>query len=191
MTDAVFPVLPGLKWSGSKSPIWSTAVQQSTSGCEVRAALYANPLWKFSLSYEFLRDDASQELQQIIGLFNRCKGQFRPFLYRDPTDCTVTDQRFGTGNGVQRTFQLVRSIGGFAEPVAAVAGTPLILAGGSAVTGFSIDGGTVTFASPPSGALSWSGEFYYRCRFLEDTLTFENFLYRLWELKSLEFRSVR
>lgn len=54
--------------------------------------------------------------------------------------------------------------------------------------------GTIAFlgTAPPLGSkLTWSGNFYYRCRFLEDSLQdLQEFLFESWELGSLKFRSV-
>lgn len=191
MSEPVFPTLPGLSWQTVKTPIWSTAVQKSASGREIRSALYANPLWKFSLSYEFLRAGAAQELQQLVALFNLCKGQFGTFLFSDPTDNAVADQVFGIGNGSQTVFPLTRSIAGFAEPIAAVNGTPVFKADGMLIGGATIGGGVITFPSPPVGLLTWTGQFFYRCRFLSDSMDFENFMHQLWQAKKVEFRSVR
>jgi uncharacterized protein (TIGR02217 family) len=190
MSEPVFPTLPGKMWPMVKTPIWSTAVQRSANGREVRSSLYANPLWKFSLSYEFLRSDATQELQQMLSLFNLSRGQFGTFLFLDPTDSAVTDQLFGTGNGSQIVFPLTHAIGTFVEPVAAVVGSPVFKANGSVVSA-TVANGVVTFASPPTGALTWTGQFYYRCRFLNDDLDFANFMQGFWEAKKVEFRSTR
>jgi hypothetical protein len=36
-------------------------------------------------------------------------------------------------------------------------------------------------------ALTWTGSYYYRCRFLQDTLEFNEFMNSLWEAKKVEF----
>jgi hypothetical protein len=53
--------------------------------------------------------------------------------------------------------------------------------------------GLVTFNSAPAANLQVTADFsyYYRCRFLEDELNdLEEFLFQLWDCKSLKFRSV-
>lgn len=52
-------------------------------------------------------------------------------------------------------------------------------------------GGRVQFAAAPAAGvpLCWSGEFYRRCRFVEDELDVERFLYRLWKAKTVEFET--
>lgn len=194
MSNAVFPSnLPGLGWSVLKQPSWSTRIQKAVSGKELRAALMSYPLYRITLTYEVLRESAAlQELQTLMGFFNARLGSFDSFLYSDPTDHSVTDQGFGTGTGTLAQFQLIRSYGGFAEPVMNLNGAPAIKVAGSlktAGTDYTVDQfGVVTFTSnPPAGAaLTWSGSFYYRCRFNSDSTEFDNFMYQLWQLKKLE-----
>ena len=126
MTNRYFPTLPGLNWSNKKTPIWSTNIQTSASGKELRASYYSYPKWQFSLSYEFLRENGEAELQALIGLFNQCRGSFDTFLYTDPDDNAVVDQVFGIGDGVTTKFGLARSYAGYIEPVLATNGTPII-----------------------------------------------------------------
>lgn len=196
MSDAVFPTLPGLAWDVKKTPIFNTQVQKATSGRELRVGFYSYPLWKFSLAYNVLKaDTVTAELQQLMGFFLERQGQFDSFLYSDPTDHQVTGQQFGTGDGTTTSFQLTRTLGGFAEPIFNLNGSPTIYAAGAvqASSGYTISNGLVTFTTPPANgaALTWDGEFYYRCRFLADTAEFNNFAYQLWDLQQLEFQSVK
>jgi hypothetical protein len=51
----------------------------------------------------------------------------------------------------------------------------------------------VTFGTAPSSELIITADFtyYFRCRFIDDKYDFENFMYRLWQVKKLTFISVR
>ncbi|MDP3124609.1 MAG: DUF2460 domain-containing protein [Thiobacillus sp.] len=53
--------------------------------------------------------------------------------------------------------------------------------------------GMVTFAVTPSAgaALTWSGNYYWRCKFLQDLAEFDQFMKNLWQLGRLEFRTVK
>lgn len=192
MGNAVFPVLAGLKWDIGMSPEFSTAVKRSVSGCELRANLMAYPLWTFRLAYEVLRDDvANNELKNLCGFFLLRKGGFDSFLFTQPSDSSVTAESFGSGNGIATAFQLTRSYGGFVEPVMNVNGSPAIYVGGvlkTPTTHYTISStGMVTFVTAPTGALTWTGSFYYRVRFLMDGADFNQFMKDLWDLKKLEF----
>lgn len=52
-------------------------------------------------------------------------------------------------------------------------------------------GGRIQFSSPPAVGipLFWSGEYYRRCRFTDDEMDLERFLYRLWKAKAIEFET--
>lgn len=113
MSNAVFPLLPGLMWEVKRTPLWSTKVQRSVGGKEVRAAFYSNPIWSYQLSYEFLRDgNAAQvgfnELQTLQAFFLQRQGAFDSFLFKDPNDNYVAGHGFGVGDGVTVGFQLQR-----------------------------------------------------------------------------------
>lgn len=198
MGNAVFPEFPGLKWGRKKTAVWSTGTQKSASGREFRTAYYAYPQWRFSLSFEVLRTKASvNELEKLAGFFNARKGSFESFLYEDPADNAVTDQPVGnTVQGVAR-YQLVRSMGGFIEPVSAVKERPAVKVGGTALAygrDYTVtDKGVLVFNTPqpPGRPITWTGGFYFRVRFTSDTVDFENVLGSLWAAKKIEFTSVK
>ncbi|ENT1833341.1 DUF2460 domain-containing protein [Neisseria gonorrhoeae] len=198
MGNAVFPEFPGLKCGRKKTAVWSTGTQKSASGREFRTAYYTYPQWRFSLSFEVLRTKASvNELEKLAGFFNARKGSFESFLYEDPADNAVTDQPVGnTVQGVAR-YQLVRSMGGFIEPVSAVKERPAVKVGGTALAygrDYTVtDKGVLVFNTPqpPGRPITWTGGFYFRVRFTSDTVDFENVLGSLWAAKKIEFTSVK
>lgn len=178
------------------SPTFSTGVKKAVSGRELRASYQAYPLWLFNLSYEFLKDGKrGADLDTLGGLFLQMKGQFDSFLYTSPADNAVTAHTFGTGNSSTVSFQLIRTFGaggfGFAEPVQNLNGAPLIYINGvlkTLTTHYTVDSsGMVTFTTPPASgvSLTWTGAFYYRCRFMQDMADFSLFMADLWELKKL------
>ena len=67
-----------------------------------------------------------------MGFFLSMQGQFGTFLYNDPSDSAVTGQALGSGDGATTDFTFVRSLGGYAEPVGWVTGTPAIYLNGIA-----------------------------------------------------------
>ena len=78
MSNEVFPSnLPGITWSITKTPRYSTRKQSAMSGYEVRVSRRALPMWDFKLSYEYLngqRVAGVSELEQLVGLFLRHRG---------------------------------------------------------------------------------------------------------------------
>ncbi len=196
MSDNIFPTLAGLSWSRIRTPVMSTNIQTSTSGKEKRAMYYTYPRWKFNLTYELIRDDgtATGDLQEIVGFFLNHYGAFDDWLYKDQDEFSVTLQQFGTGDGVTTDFQLLKSFGQFLEPVKGIVSTPTILVASVPITSFTYStSGLISFSTPPTSAaaLVWSGNFYYRCRFVQDMYDFEEFVSKLWTLKTLDFISVK
>lgn len=196
MSNAIFPVLSGLSFPVEKTPNWSTKIQTSISGKETRLGLWSYPVWQFSIGYDFLRSDAvNQELQTLIGFFNARQGAYDSWLFLDPDDCTATNAAFATGDGTTRVFQLARSYGGWLEPVRAVVSVTSVQINGSSTSAYTIDpySGVITFTAAPSvgAALTWSGTFYWRCRFMDDQQTVAKFMKDLWENKSVKFTSLK
>lgn len=204
--DLIFPTLPGLAWSAIKTPMFQTRIQRAASGRELRALDYPYPLWQFALIYDFLRDNPAagyDELRTLVGFFMLCQGAFGTFLFHDPSDCQVTGQQIGIGNASKTGFQLQRAMGttlpggGFFEPIVAPNVVRAIQLNGimqnPATYSVDPDTGLVTFSTAPGSGLIVTADFtyYFRCRFIDDKYDFENFMYRLWQLKKLTFISVR
>jgi hypothetical protein len=53
--------------------------------------------------------------------------------------------------------------------------------------------GLVTFVATPStgAAIAWTGDFYTRVRFAQDSIDFEEFYYQFWQAKKVELVSVK
>lgn len=198
MTLAIYPTLPGLSYDIKRSPQFQTKVQRSASGRELRCSMQQYPLTEFTLSYELLRSAASySEMQKLVGFFLQQRGSLTAFAFTDPADHNVTAESFGTGNGTSTQWQLIRAFGasGFtlSEPVQNLNGSPSIYVNAvlkTSGTDYTIDSsGIVTFTSPPAAAaaLTWTGSYYYRCRFSNDIAEFNLFMNELWEAKSVAF----
>jgi uncharacterized protein (TIGR02217 family) len=202
----IFPALPGLAWSVTKSPTFQTRIQRAVSGRELRALDYPYPLWQFTLVFDFLRDNPAagfDELRTLMGFFMLCQGAFGTFLFQDPSDDRVSGQQIGTGDTLRTVFQLQRTMGetlpggGFLEPIVAPNVVSAVYFNGIVQdpAGYSVDPmtGLVTFNIAPGSGLIITADYsyYFRCRFIDDSYAFENFMFRLWQLKKLTFISVR
>lgn len=219
MSNLVFPSeLPGIKIEMSRTPVWKTTVHESVSGCETAIGSMTYPKWRYKLEFEVLRAGAEAELQQLVGFFNRHGGRADTWLFLDEEDHTVVDQQFGLGDGVTTTFYLYRESGGFVEPVTDIktissvtvlptssdslsmelSNEVIDIGEGLALTIFKNDytyagGGRIQFTTAPAAGvpLRWSGEFYRRCRFKDDMLNADRFLYHLWKVRAIEFDTSR
>lgn len=201
MSLPIFPSLPlSIAYDVFRSPMMSTRVMTARSGKEYRAPNWSFGKYKYSLPYSVLRADLSHaELQTLIGFCNSQFGMFLPFLFDDTSDDTVVNQTLFIGDGVTKTFPLVRTYGGFVEPVLAanvisqiaVAGTPTAAYAASQVGAYGIDTITMTAAPAINAVVTGNFTFYWPCRLLSDTNEFNNFASQLWALKKLEFQTVK
>ena len=194
MSNVLLPTLPGLTWDTKKKPVFNSGVQRSVNLSELRASFSSTPLYEFSRSYEILRDDiAHDELNTLVGFFMARYGSWDSWLFLDVDDSAALLEPFGTGTGAAVAFQLKRALGVFTEPVCNVAASPLIYKAGvlqTVTTHYTINStGLVTFTGAPANgaALTWSGTYYFRCRFREDVMEFQQFMSKLWEAQSFDF----
>lgn len=198
MSQLVFPTLRGLGWSRRKTPEFKTSIQQSVSGRESHTSYRLYPMYRFRLKYDVLRFSVNSELQQIMGLFLAMRGAFDSFLFTDPDDSSVTDMGFGTRDGVATQFQLTRTYGfgsyTFVEPVMNVNVLTNVKSNGVTLTNpadYTIsNSGLVTLSVPGTAghALTWTGTYYFRCRFEKDEAEFNQFMKQLWEYQSCDLR---
>lgn len=95
MSLPVFPDLPGLTFTSVKTSTFNTLVDPSPGGHEVRLSQVINPIWEWTLVYDFLRDfewgnfTSPSELRAMMGFFNGRKGRGESFLFQDPDDYSV------------------------------------------------------------------------------------------------------
>jgi uncharacterized protein (TIGR02217 family) len=186
----------------TKTPNFKTIVQQTASlRGEIRVSLTPYPIWTWDFPVNWMKgseQDQNSVYQYLLGFFMSMGGQLSDFLYEDPYDNQISASApayFGTGDGKTTIFQLVRPIGMGSDIVQNLNGMPTIYVNGSQNTSFVMDTtGVVTFNNgfvPPSGSvLAWSGNFYYRVRFDEDSQDYKQFMDKLWSMDSLKLRSV-
>lgn len=194
MSNAVLPSFAGQKWPFTRSPKFSTTVETSVSGREFRTSNWSYPKYEWKLDFEVLRETGSlTEMRQLMGFINARGGSFDSFLFTDPDDNAVTLQALGVGNGVATQFQLVRTWGGYVEPVFDANGTVLVYVNGvlrTLTTHYTISStGLITFVTPPPNghAVTATFNFYWRVRFLKDGYDFGQVMQDLWDLRGLTF----
>ena len=198
---AVFPTLPGLAINVKRSaPIWSTAVQSATSGKEQRAAWWSSPKYTWDLTLNFLRQTgfslqtSFDEAATLSAFFTSVQGQFGTFWFPDPYNSSVTAQAIGTGTGAAgQTSQLVDVNGVSVAPN----GAPSLYVNGvlqTLTTNYTVSAtGLVTWVTAPGNGLpiTWTGSFYYTCRFLLDQLDLERIVALAWKGGSLKLTTVK
>lgn len=204
MSTAIFPTLIGKGYQVVREPEWSNQLQVSASGKDTSIAYWSYPRWRWTIPYDILRSDSvNLELQNLAGFFNLRTGSFDTFLYTDPDDYAIVGQTIGTGDGATVAFQLIRTWGSFNEPILAPHAVSAVYIGSSAVSSSkwavtswgSTAPGVVTFTpgNAPSSGLAVKADFtyYFPVRFMEDIMSFDNFMNQMWSNKSVKFRSVK
>lgn len=193
MSNALLPELPGQTWPRMKAPRFKTDVQTSSSMRTWRVGRALYPTYMIKISYSYL---SQAHLDLMMGFFKARRGRLDSFLFDDRDDQLVaTPQAIGFGNGVNRAFQLVRSLGGFVEPVCGpLNGTPVVRVSGVATTAYTLDDyGLLTFATAPAPAqlVDWTGRYYWRVQFAKDEQSYDEFMRQFWDLKTLELETVK
>lgn len=194
MALRTFPTLAGISWPVKRSLIWSTDKQDSLSGKRIRLQRFSYPLYGIELTFDFLRiGGAFNEREQLLGFIKSVGGPALLWQFTDVDDSVATAQDFGEGDGTTVAFQLTRSLGGFGEPVFLVNGAPQIFVGGvlkTVNTDYTISAyGVVTFVvAPTNGALlTWTGNYFWPCRFDEDVTEFVKAMQGLDSLPAIKF----
>ena len=194
MTIPAFPSLPAVTYPIKRSPRWLVLHQEGLGGLVTALSEYNYPLWSYEIDITALRDYGSYtERQALMGLFNQCGGSAGYFTFSDTTDNTATAQSIGTGDGTTTTFQLVRTLGGFTEPVFAPATITDVTVGGVATGAYTLGSyGQITFATAPAlgASIAWDGAYDWLCRFDDDTLAIQQDMSGFWSVKSLKFSTV-
>lgn len=206
MSSSLFPTLIGLGFPVNRETQWSTDIQGAISGNENRLAYYTYPRYTYTLDVNVLQANSIQDYQTLIGFINARQGSFDSFLYQDTWDNFISSQAIGTGNGSSTVFQLVKTFGGFIEPVLAPnlssAITVYLNGVSSTASSYTINGwgtsstngaGSLVFNSAPSsGALiTATFSYYYPCRFVNDKQAFSNKYYGIYDSKKISFISVK
>jgi uncharacterized protein (TIGR02217 family) len=213
----VFPTLPSQAWSVHKKPILSSRVTTAVSGRSNRLACAAYPRWAFTLTFggesAWLRDQTQNsvaqapvgftELQQISGLFMACLGAYGEFYFTDPDDSSRSNQSVGTGDGSTTTFPLYYSWGSgpltppLTFPVTGINTIDAVYFNGvlQSASLYSLDSTKtkLVFTSAPGAGVVITADFhfYFRCRFLDDKVSFSQWAQNLWDTKEVQFESVK
>ena len=111
----LFPTLLGLQYPVTKELVYGVLTQALASGRELRLREWVDPVWRYTLSFEFLRQGpAYLELQALMGLFLQSLGQDYLFYYHDTDDDTATRVLIGDAinnpapGPAQTQYQLLR-----------------------------------------------------------------------------------
>jgi uncharacterized protein (TIGR02217 family) len=178
MSNALFPNLPLICAGMEITPLWNTQKSNTSSGRQFTLGKRVDPNYNIKIPFNVLRGHTALfEYETLRGFFSARKGGLDDFLFKIPFENTALNYSFGAGDGVTTTFKLTKSLGGFSDFVGGVDTATAVINVSGVVTSvtFSADLSKVIFATAPAAgaALTWSGTFYIRCRFVNDKLPFK------------------
>ncbi|QBQ98168.1 DUF2460 domain-containing protein [Paraburkholderia pallida] len=207
MSDAVYPMLRGRTWPITREPRFNTIIHTAASGREFRATNQTIPKYEVTLKYNYLRQDQRrQDLDALEGFFLDRMGSLDTFLFAYPGpfkgEEPLWNEPIGVGDGVRRTFDLVRRRAGRVERIfnlvegeytfAPLMWHPWLPQSGVWTAGndprwvngrewqreqWTIANGQVSFGVPPAEGetVVLSTPIFWRARFAEDYLSLEHF----------------
>lgn len=197
-----FPVLKGLAWPVTRSPVQSTLKQEAISGKQTRLQLYTYGRYKYGLTFSYLGSGTqNQDWQLLMSFFQSVAGAALPFHFNDIYDNQIAGQVLGYGDGATLAFNFQRTLSLITEPTQDVVQSSVTVrvatvAQSSANYTFLTDpnwGCTYGiafksgFAPAPSAPVTADFSYNWLCRFDNDTAEFSSFMFNFWELKKLGF----
>lgn len=199
--DIRFPTDIALDASGG--PERRTRIVTLASGHEERNTPWALSRRRYDAGYGVRSLD---DIHAVIAFFEARRGRLHGFRWKDWADYrsgspsappTPLDQRLATGDGTRATFPLVKTYasGPAAEtrPVTHPVDGTVVAALDGIPTPVTVDGGTVTFATPPPiGAEITAGfEFDVPVRFDTDRLDINLAGFRAGEIPSIPLVEIK
>ena len=217
-TLPIFPVLLPLAWPVHKKPILASRATTGATGRETQLAAAAFPRWAFTLTYgggsSWLRDQTQNivpdstklgltEFEQLSALFIYCKGSFGEFYYEDPDDNSRSKAPIAVGDGTTTSFPIYVPWGfgpfspSFFYPVGGINTIDAVYIDGvvQSTSTYTLDTTRtqLIFNSPlvKDTIITADFHFYFRCRFLDDHLDFNQWGQNMWECAEVRFESVK
>ena len=188
-------------------PERATDIVTLASGREERNSRWSHSRRRYNAGYGV---KSRADMAAVLAFFEERRGRFHSFLWRDGLDHssnggsgapTALDQRIGTGDGSNRTFQLTKTYGASFDPYIRpiskpVAGSVRVAVGGSEVTaGWSVDPltGIVSFAVAPAAGAEIGAGFLFDVpvRFEQDRLDVTGAAFAAGEAPSVPLIEVR
>jgi len=208
----------GLGWNFKTSQLFTTTRQKPQSGRgPVAATLQQGVLYEFELVWNYLKVagvTTANDFSYLKNFYEAMRGAWGRFVF-DPSqanlsnltlsaDYTQLENGFsGIGDGVTTVFPLWRStsaLGGgnvtlleriqnVSTLIGVYVNNVLQSSGAYTLTNFPA---SITFTTAPATGypVCWSGNYNYLCSFAEDTNDLNEFMWQLYELKSLRLETV-
>jgi uncharacterized protein (TIGR02217 family) len=152
-------------------PEWATDLVTLSSGREARNSRWAGSRRRYNAGYGV---KSRADMLAVLDFFEERRGRFHSFLWRDALDFssngtptpTPMDQVLGTGDGVTTSFALTKRYGAGFDPFVRTITHPVtasvrVALDAEEVFDFTLDGGTVTFATAPGAGVPVTAGFLF------------------------------
>jgi uncharacterized protein (TIGR02217 family) len=174
--DVVFP--SDISYGSSGGPSFNTTIKELASGHEQRNINWSEARAKYDAKYGVKTEE---QMQALVDFFMARNGRAYGFRYFDHLDHRIINQSIGTGDGVNKAFQLFKRY----EPATSyffdrvirkpIAGTFSFSVAGLPTTAFTLNASTgiVTFTTAPllgDDVRILAGDFHVPVRFDIDHL---------------------
>lgn len=164
MSNTVFPALvKGLTFTRLRTAAWATINQSAASGAEIRIAQSQNPLWTWTLIYDYIYGAwpgpnntmayaPYTDIQALMGFFLNRQGAYDDFLFSDPSDNAVGPALLAgepnpsallsvVNDGAGNYYSPIqRNLGSFLEDVTDLNGAIAVYVAGTLVTNYVVGG---------------------------------------------------
>ena len=156
--------------------------------------IYINGQQSNRVDYGACQPSTSNRMLMAIPPANNTLIQFQNGTVTCAAAGLVANQNYYVINSTSSSFQVSTTLNGNAVVTVALSGTiEVFLQPVSTTTVSSISNtGVVTFSTAPSNGsiISWTGNYYFRCRFVDDKLEFKGILRALWSGDSINLTTV-
>lgn len=183
-----FPDIRSVAWRSTKEQKWNTVVKTAGSGKVRTLTTWRRPQYTIDIQFASLNP---KEYRALHGFVSSIRGSHEPFLWLDHEDCEEKGIMLGKGN--TRTFQAVRNMGGFLEPVAHIEKVTLYV-NGTKTTKFTVSDGVITYNGPnlnPSDTITADYVYYWKVRLANDGITTEATFKNFFKSKSIKLVTVQ
>lgn len=200
-------ISPNISYGASGGPQRKTEIVELASGHEERNSPWSESRRQYDISYGAKSVD---DVHEILSFFETREGSLYGFRYKDWSDYKTVaplqthgfnDQEIGIGNGVETSFQLIKSYTDAHNDITRVISKPvagtlrIALDGVEQLAGWGVDTttGIVTFATAPGGAVVVTAgfEFDVPVRFGNDDLNINLAYFELSQIPAIQLVEVR
>jgi len=187
MNKEIFPLIPQYNYTSAVQ--FKTDVSSFESGKEQRRARWSTPLKVFDINFEVLDWD---DMHTLYDFYVARKGSYEEFYFDGLHNIPISSEIVSTPSGL--TYSVTLTTPPIKPSTLTVTlstsgltltdnGYGVLTGNGSGTINYDTGALSVVFNSPPGTTVLANYNFYYNCRFSEDSLSFEMFTWKLYAEK--------